>query len=95
MILRVGELAVEEKLRSFCGDMKVGGMDDAEVPSGGVVGIAVVGRDSTCAAAASRARTFSARAMILLAMLWKISVTLAKALEAFLLSRPTMAMSAY
>lgn len=46
-MLRVGELAVEE-YRSFCGDMNCGGIEDADVPRGGVPGVAVVGRDQLC-----------------------------------------------
>src|SRR5436305_13485338 len=69
VMFRVGELAVEEKDRSFCGDMNIGGMDDADVPKGGVLGIAVVGRDELCEAALSRSRTLSASAMMRLAML--------------------------
>ena len=52
----VGELAVEDVLRSFCGELNIGGIEDADVPSGGVSAMAEVGRDSRS--------TFSARAVM-------------------------------
>lgn len=45
-MLRVtGEMAVEDMDFSFCGETNTG-MDEAEVLRGGVVGVAVEGRDS-------------------------------------------------
>lgn len=86
MLRVVGELAVD-MLRSLCGDdVNMGGIEEADVPNGGVSATAEVGRDSRS--------TFSANAEMRFAMLWKTSVTLTIALVAFRQSRPTMAMSA-
>ena len=86
MMLRVvGELAVE-KFRSFCGELNMGGMEDADVPSGGVSAMADEGR-------ASRS-TFSANVVIRFAMPWNTSVTLTMALVALRQSRPTIAINA-
>ena len=60
MLRVVGELAVEDALRSLCGDAIMGGIDVAEVPSGGVSAMAETGR-------ASRS-TFSAKAVMRFAM---------------------------
>lgn len=94
-MLRVGELAVEENWRSLCDDMKDGGVDDAEVPKGGVPRMAVVGRDIFCEAAFSFSRVRSAIATMRLAMPSKTSVILTKAFVALRQSRPAIAMSAY
>lgn len=68
-------MLVVEKVRSLCGAEKLGGIEEAEVPRGGVFpDMAVVGRDRTCEAALSRSRTLSAREMIRLAMPSKASM---------------------
>lgn len=86
MLRVVGELAVEEKCRSFCGEVNMGGMEDAEVPRGGVSAMADEGRVSRS--------TFSAKAVIRLAIPWNTSVTLTIALVALRQSRPTIAIKA-
>lgn len=86
MLRVVGELAVDEKFRSLCGEENMGGMEEAEVPRGGVSAMADEGRVSRS--------TFSANAVIRLAMLWNTSVTLTMALVAFRQSRPTIAINA-
>lgn len=86
MLRVVGELAVDEMSRTFWGEVNMGGMEDADVPSGGVSAMAEVGRDSRS--------TFSANAVIRFAIPWKTSVTLTMALVALRQSRPTMAISA-
>lgn len=96
VMLRVGELDVDDddKYLSFCGDMNMGGMDDADEPRGGVHGTAVVGREMFCEAALSRSSTFSAMATMRLAIFSNTSVILTIALVALRQSRPAMAMSA-
>jgi hypothetical protein len=96
VMLRDGELLeleVEEKDRSCFGD-RTGGIDDAEVPKGGVVGIAVTGRDRLCEAALSRSRTRSAMLMMRLAIFSNISRILTMDLVALRQSRPAIAMRA-
>jgi hypothetical protein len=93
VILRVGESLVEDKGRSSCGDRRVL-REDAEVPRGGVVGIAVTGRERLCDAALSRSRTRSAMLMMRLAIFSNISRIFTMALVALRQSRPAIAMSA-
>lgn len=94
VMFRVGELATEEKYRSFCGDASMGGIDDAEVLRVGVVTKAVVGRDRFCEAVLSRARTLSASAIMRFAIpsnTWRIFTMAFVALRT---SRPAMAINA-
>src|SRR5882757_1600830 len=99
-MLRVtGELAVEDMDFSFCGETNTG-MAKAEVLRGGVVGVAVEGRDSEVFwlqidEADSRASTLSAIATIWFAIVSKTSVTLTMALLTRQLSRPPKAIRAY
>lgn len=93
MLRVVGEEAVEDEYRSFWGDGKTG-MEDADVPRGGLLALAVAGRCGNAEAALSFSRTFSARDTIQLAMDSNTSVTLTMARVARNPSRPAMAMSA-
>ena len=86
MLRVVGELAVDEKFRSLFGELNMGGIEDADVPSGGVSAMADEGRVSRS--------TFSANVVIRFAMAWNTSVTLTMALVALRQSRPTIAISA-
>ena len=82
MLRKLGVLAVE-KVRSLWPEEKFGGIEEAEVPRGGVLPeIAVVGRERLCDAALSRSRTLSAREMMRLAILSNASMSLTKALVA-------------
>jgi len=86
MLRTVGELAPVESCRSFGGEAKAGmeEVDDTDVPKGGVLGMAVTGReyDRLVDATLSFSRTFSASATIQLAIRSNSSVTLTYALVA-------------
>jgi hypothetical protein len=91
-----GELAAEDKTRSFCGDMNCGGIEEAEVPRGGVLAeMAVVGRDRVWEAALSRSSTLSASATMRLAISSNAWIILTMALVALRSSRPAIAIKAY
>jgi hypothetical protein len=93
VMLRVGELDTEEKVRSCRGERR--GIEETDVPSGGVVGIAVTGRETIWEAALSRSRTPSASLMMRLAMFSNISRILTMAFVALRQSRPAIAIRAY
>lgn len=101
VMLRVGELAVEDGLWSFCAHLKEGGMDEDEDEEEGWSGeglemaaVVVLGRASVCETECSRSSVLLAMATMRFATLSNTSRIWTNAFGARRSLRPVMAMRA-